>query len=415
MRAMTRRDVVKGTAVAVASAAAGRPTAARAQSAPVRVGFLYPDQGVFTQIGFDMRDGFLLYMNEVGNKAGGRPIEIHLETKPTNNPDVGLTKAKRLAEREKVQILGGVVSSPVAYALRGYVIEQKLPFVIMNAGADGLTQRQRSEWIFRSSYANCQSAHPLGDWVFKQGYKKVVVAGSDFITGHESIGPFARVYTELGGQVIQEIYPPLGTPDFAPYLAQIRQDADAVVVLFAGADAVRWVKQYEEYGLKGKLPLIGKGSITDELILAQQGDAALGIVSTLQWSAALETPQNKKFLAAYESKYKRPATQYAEQGYVGAQMIVKALDSVRGNADDKAAFLTAMKKVEIDAPRGPVHLDEYNNPVQTVYVLRTERKGAQLQNSVIGSYPKVSQFWKWTPEQFLAMPAYPDLKGKWAK
>jgi branched-chain amino acid transport system substrate-binding protein len=415
-RAMTRREVVKAVVGAAAGTAVlGATGRARAQGGPVKIGFLYPDQGVFTQIGFDMRDGFLLYMNEVGNKAGGRPLEIHLETKPTNKPDDGLTKAKRLVEREKVHILGGVVSSPVAYALRGYVIEQKLPFVIMNAGADGLTQRQRSEWIFRSSYANCQSAHPLGDWVHKQGYKKVVVAGSDFVTGHESIGPFARVYTELGGQVIQEIYPPLGTPDFAPYLTQIRKDADAAVVLFAGADAVRWVKQYEEYGLKARLPLIGKGSITDEQILPQQGDAALGIVSTLQWSAALDTPQNRKFLTAYESKYKRPATQYAEQGYVGAQMIVKALDAVRGNAEDKPAFLAAMKKVEIDAPRGPVHLDDYNNPVQTVYVLRTERKGGQLQNSVIGSYPKVSQFWKWTPEQFLAMPAYPDLKGKWAK
>src|SRR5262245_28186626 len=145
MRAMTRRDIVKGAAVVAASAAVGRSTIVRAQTAPVRIGFLYPDQGVFTQIGFDMRDGFLLYMNEVGNKAGGRPLELHLETKPTNKPDEGLTKAKRLAEREKIHILGGVVSSPVAYALRGYVIEQKLPFVIMNAGADGLTQRQRSE------------------------------------------------------------------------------------------------------------------------------------------------------------------------------------------------------------------------------------------------------------------------------
>jgi branched-chain amino acid transport system substrate-binding protein len=411
---VTRRDLLKASlGAAAASATALRPARAAAQGA-VRIGFLYPDQGVFTQIGFDMRDGFLLHMSEVGNKAGGRPLELHLETKASNKPDDGLTKAKRLIERDRIQILGGVVSSPVAYALRNYVIDQKVPFVVMNAGADGLTQRQRSEWIFRSSYANCQSAHPLGDWAYKQGYRKAVVAGSDFVTGHESIGPFSRVFTELGGQVVQEIYPPLGAPDFAPYLAQVRKDADVVSVLFAGADAIRWVKQYEEYGLKGKVPLIGKGSITDEFILPQQGDAALGIVSTLQWTAALDTPVNKRFLGAYEARYKRPPTQYAEQGYVGAQMIVKALDAVRGNADDKPAFLAAMKKVEIDAPRGPVQLDDYNNPVQTVYVLRAERKGGQLQNTVIGSYPKVSQFWKWTPEQFLAMPSYPDLKGKWA-
>jgi branched-chain amino acid transport system substrate-binding protein len=413
---VTRRDALKATlgALATSAGALGGTRRAAAQG-PVKIGFLYPDQGVFTQVGFDMRDGFLLQMNEVGTRAGGRPIEVHLETKPTNKPDDGLTKAKRLVEREKVHILGGVVSSPVAYALRNYLIEQKVPFVIMNAGADNLTQRQRSEWVFRSSYANCQSGHPLGDWAYKQGYRKVVVAGSDFVTGHESIGAFARVFTELGGQIIQEVYPPLGAPDFAPFLGQIRKDADAVSVFFAGADAVRWAKQYEEYGFKGKVPLIGKGSITDEIILPQQGEAALGIVSTAQWSAALDTPANKRFLGAYEARFKRPPTQFSEQGYVGAQMLIKALDTVRGNVEDQRAFLAALKKVEIDAPRGPVRLDDYNNPVHTVYVLRAERKGAQLENTVIGSYPNVGQFWKWTSEQFLALPAYPDLKGKWAK
>ncbi len=412
----TRRELLQSGArlLAALGVGLGRARATNAQG-PLKIGFLYPDQGVFAQIGFDMRDGFLLHLAEIGNRAGGTALEVVLETKPSNKPDDGLTKARKLVERDRVAILGGVVSSPVAYALRNYVVEQKMPFVIMNAGADNLTQRQRSEWIFRSSYANCQSAHPLGDWAYKQGYRKVVVAGADFVAGHESIGPFARVFTELGGQIIQEIYPPLGAPDYAPYLTQIRQDADAVCVLFAGADAIRWVKQYAEYGLKGKIPLIGKGSITDELTLPAQGDAALGIVSTLQWSAALDTPANKKFLAAYEARYKRPPTQFAEQGYVGAQMIVKALEATRGNAEDKPALLGAMKKVEVDAPRGKVRLDDYNNPVHSVYVLKVERKGGQLQNSVISSYPNVSQFWKWTPEQFLAMPAYPDLRGKWAK
>jgi len=248
-----------------------------------------------------------------------------------------------------------------------------------------------------------------------QGYRKAVIVGSDFAAGHESVGPFARVFTETGGQVIQEIYPPLGAPDFAPYLAQVRRDADVVSVFFAGADAIRFVKQYAEYGLKGKIPLIGKGSITDEVILPSQGDAALGIISTLQWSATLETRANKRFIDAYSAKHKRLPTQFAEQGYVGAQMIAQALDAIKGNVENQEAFLAALKKVEVDAPRGQVKLDAYNNPIHPVYVLKAEKKGGALQNSVTGSYPNVSQFWKWTPEVYLTLPTYPEMKGKWAK
>ena len=382
---------------------------------PVKIGFIYADSGVFAQVGIDMRDGFLLHWSEAGNKAGGRPVELFLETKGSNKPDEALTKARKLVERDKVHLLSGIVSSPVGYALRSYVIAQKMPLLITNAGADGLTQKQRSDYIFRSSYANCQSAHPLGDWAYKRGYRKAVIMGSDFAAGHESVGPFARVFTELGGQIIQEIYPPLGAPDFAPYLAQVRRDADVVSVFFAGADAIRFVKQYQEYGLKGKIPMIGKGSITDEVILPSQGDAALDIISTLQWSATLDTPGNKRFIDAYSARYKRLPTQFAEQGYVGAQMISQALDATKGNVENQEAFLAALRKVEVDAPRGKMKLDAYNNPIHPVYVLKAEKKGGALQNSVLGAYPNVSQFWKWSPEAFLAQPTYPEMKGKWAR
>ena len=151
------------------------------------------------------------------------------------------------------------------------------------------------------------------------------------------------------------------------------------------------------------------------MILPSQGDAALGIISTLQWSATLETPANKRFSEAYSAKYKRLPTQFAEQGYVGAQMIAQALDAIKGNVENQEAFLAALRKVEVDAPRGKVKLDAYNNPIHPVYVLKVEKKGGALQNSVIGASPNVSQFWKWNPEAYLTLPTYPEMKGKWAK
>ena len=103
--------------------------AAEAQG-PARIGFIYPDSGPFAQLGLDMRDGFLLYWSEIGNKAGGRAVEILTETKGTAKPDEGLTKARKLVERDKVHVLGGIISTPVAYALRSYVIEKKMPPMI---------------------------------------------------------------------------------------------------------------------------------------------------------------------------------------------------------------------------------------------------------------------------------------------
>lgn len=405
---------VAGSLVLAALLGLTGPAAVEAQ-APIKIGLLHPESGTFAQVGADMRDGFLLYLSEVGGKAGGRTIETLPEGHATNKADEGLTKARKLVERDGASILTGVIETPIAIALRGYVIEKKIPFVIMNAGADDLTQKLRNEFIFRSAFSNSDASHPLGEWAAKQGYKKMVLIASDFGAGYEQIGGVARTFIQAGGQVIQEIYPPLGSTDFAPFITQIKRDADVVAVFFAGADALRFVQQYAEYGLKGKIPLIGKGFLTDEVILPKQGEAAVGVVTSLHWSAALDTPANKRFLEAYQAKYKRPATNYAEQGYVGAQMIVKALEATKGNIESQQAFLAALAKGEVDAPRGKVRLDAYHNPVHTIYIRKVEKKGNDYVNAVIANYPSTSQFWKLTPEAYLAQPSYPDMKNKWAK
>lgn len=382
---------------------------------PVRIGIIYTNSGPLAQLGLDLRDGFTHYWNEVGNRAGGRRIEILGENTGSNKPDEGLTKAKKLVERDGAQILSGIIETPVAYALRSYVIEKKIPLMIMNAGADGLTQKQRSEYIFRSSFSNSQASHPLGEWAYKQGYRKMVLLASDWAPGHEHIGGVARSFVQAGGQVIQEVYPPVGAPDFAPYLTQIRRDADVVALAIFGSDAMRVLAQYAELGLKAKIPIIGKYGITDEAFLQKLGDAALGIVAAGQWSAALDTPVNRRVREAFESKYKRAMTLTVEQAYVGAQMLAKALETSKGDIENLDAFLGALKMVEVDGPRGRVRLDAFHNPVHTVYMFRTERKGGMLQNTPIASYPSVSQFWTWPPEEYMAMPTYVEMKGKWAR
>src|SRR5262245_10774585 len=387
---------------------------ASAQGGTVKIGFIYPDSGPMAQLGLDLHDGFQLYWSEVGNKAGGRPVEVLVERKASCKADDGLTKARKLVERDGVHVLGGIICTPVAYALRPYVIDKKIPFVVMNAGANELTMKLRSPYIFRSSFSNSDGSHALGEWLARQGYKKIVLVASDFGGSIEHIGGVARTFTEAGGQVIQELYPPLGAPDFGPYLAQIKPEANAVVTAVFGIDALRFVKQYTEFGLKEKIPLIGK-AITTEDLLPAMGDDAVGILSVFHYSAALETPENKRFVEAYRTKFKRIPSGLSDQGYVGAQMIARALEAVKGNVQNQEAFLAALRNVEVDAPRGKVKLDAFQNPVHTIYICKVERRGGVLQNVPVASYPGTNQFWKWTPEQFMALPGYLEMKGKWAK
>src|SRR5262249_20580301 len=214
-----------------------------------------------------------------------------------------------------------------------------------------------------------------------------------FAFGWEVAGGFHRTFEEAGGQVVQKLWPPLGTADFGPYLAQLRRDVDAVYAVFSGADALRFAKQFSEAGLKARLPLIGGGTFTDEHVLRTMGDEVLGVVTALHYSAALATPANKKFVQAYEAKFKQIPSYYSEGSYGAGVALKAALEATGGDIESADRFLGALRKVDLsDAPRGPMRFDDFGNPIQNIYVRKVERVGGRLQNTVIHTFPSVSQF-----------------------
>ena len=172
---------------------------------------------------------------------------------------------------------------------------------------DDLTQRQRAKWIIRTGWTSSQPNHPLGEYAYQDlKFRKVVIMGLDFAFGWECSGGFQKTFEESGGKVIQKIWGPLTVNDFSPYLAQISKDADAVYAVFAGRSALQFTKQYQEFGLKGKIPLIGGGTTTDEHVLPSMGDEAIGIITSLHYSEALDNPANKKFVKAFVRRRRRP-------------------------------------------------------------------------------------------------------------
>src|SRR5256712_6843188 len=207
--------------------------------------------------------------------------------------------------------------------------------------------------------------HPFADWVLKNTkYRKIAATGMDSAFGYRMIGGFQQGFGGGGGEIVQGIWAPLNTNDFAPFLAQLRRDTDAVLALFTGRLALRFVKQYEEAGLKGKLPLLGGGTITDETVLPQMGDEALGLITALHYSQALGHPANAKFSRAFEASAGKIASYYSEATYTNARWIVEAIKAVGGKAEDRDALLAALRRGDLkESARGPLKVDDFGKPI----------------------------------------------------
>src|SRR6266849_694334 len=391
--------------VVVLLAASGTLIVAQPPAPPIRIGFIAPLSGPNAQNGRDILNGFLLYLEEIGYSAGGRRIDVIIED-DESIPAVGLTKTRKLVERDTVHLMAGALLSSTGYALAPYIDAMHMPMVYPVVSAADLTQRRRSRWIVRTGYSGSQPNHAFGEYAYHTlKLKTVATIALDYAFGWESVGGFRRTFEVEGGRVTQRIWCPVFVHDFAPYLAQISRDVDAVYALFLGRSALQFMRQYQEFGLKQRVPLIGAGTTTDEHVLPCMGDEALGVITPLHYSAALDTPANRTFVAAYRARYHRVPSYYSESMYTGAKWLVKAAEAVHGNVEDSAAFVDAFRHVKLtDAPRGPVELDDYGNPIENVYIRRVERVNGQLQNTVIETVPQVSQFWKYNPADYLKQP-----------
>jgi branched-chain amino acid transport system substrate-binding protein len=374
---------------------------------PIKIGFLAPLTGGGAAVGKDMVDGLKMFVEENGNQLGGRKVELIIEDSQ-GRPEVALNKLRKFIESDEADIVGGEAFAHIALAMAPKAEEYKIPMIFPVAAADDLTQRQRSKWVVRTGWTSSQPSHPFGEWVIKNTkYRRVVTIAADYAFGWEVVGGFQRTFEEQGGQVIQKLWVPLNVADWAPYLSQIRRDADAVFALAVAAAQLRFPRQYEDAGLKGRLPLIAGAVTFDESALPRMGDEALGGISPLMYSAALDTPAMKAWTQKYKAKYGKIPSYYSETCYTTGRWLDAAVKAVGGKVEDREAFLAALKKVELpDALRGPIKLDAYANPVQNIYIRKVERKDGELQNTVVHTYPAVSQFWKWSPEEYLKQPAY---------
>ncbi len=413
---MDRRTFLKTSAAAAAVGVVAKPYIAKAQGGPIRIGLLAPLTGVVAAGGREMVDGFNMYWEERGNEIAGRKVEVIVEDDAAN-PDTALQKARRLVEQSNVNMLFGNLLANTGLAVANYVKGNGMPYFIPIIAADDLTQRNRIKNVIRvAGYTASQFPRPLADWALKQGYKKVATISQDYTFGHEQCGGFCQTFTEGGGQVLGQFWHPLNTSDFSPYLGQLANlGVDVVFAMETGADATRFMQQYAAFGLKGQIPLVGAMNMTDQSVIRTMGDEVDGVVVAAHFAEGSPDPVTQAFVAAYVKKFNKLPSLYGFSMYSGAMWVDEALKTIKGNAEDREAFLASVSKTDLTgSPLGQtVKLDSYGNPIYDVHIRKVvKNKDGKYWNAPIANYPNVSQFWKYDPVTYMKQPPYSrDFQG----
>ena len=370
-------------------------------SQPLKVGFLTVNTGPLAAGGKQQVEGAAFFLKERGGMIAGRKVELITED-TAGNPALARTKTQGLIERFSVPVIIGPLATNEALAIDSDIRDRKVPLITTTSAATvDLKTHAVNPWVLHAFGTAPQVTYPLGDYAAKTlGYKRMTI-------GHEGAGGFQLAFEAAGGRIVQKLWPPLNAPDYAPYLAQIKSDVDGIYMGFAGSNPLRFLKQFEDYGLKGKIAVLGNTTSTDEGILKLMGDEAVDTFSAGWYAAGLDTADNKKFVAGINAGYQHDPGFYTAGPYTALLIIEEALKVTGGNTDDAPAFLKAMHEVRLShGPIGPVRLDEYGTPILDIYIRKVARVNGKLANTILKTYPQVSQFWTYDPAQFVKQPTF---------
>ena len=406
-RKVTRRKFMAATAAGAAAAAFKFPTPAIAQAAPFKLGLLTVKTGPLAQGGIQMEQGVLTFLKEKDYTMAGRKVDF-ISADTGGNPAGTKTKVQELVERDKVDTILGPLAAFELLAITDYIAQNKMPLLSL-AAAEDMTQRRPNPYFIRASATSAQAMHPMADYAAKEmKLKRVICISEDFAFGHEQMGGFQQTFEDNGGKILKKIWPPLVTPDYTPYVAQI-DDCDGVCQGFAGSNPLRFMKAYAGAGLK--FPVVAGETGGDDALLKSFGDEAIGLMSCIPYTLDLETDANNRFVQGMLKNFNTVPGQYAGLLYVNCQVVEAGLKALGGDSSDKTKLVAAMRAVNLtDTPRGPVKFDHFGNVIGDFYVRKLGKEGAKyglsLWNKTVKTYHNVGQFWTYDEKKFLEQPVY---------
>lgn len=404
-RLSRRKFLVASSAAALAAAcgpaatsspspsAAGSTAAATATAGkPLKIGQLLPFTKVYAELGNSMKRATDLYLKQKSNKLAGRPVTVVYEDE-ANDPAVGLQKTQKFIDQDQVDLMMGIVATPIAYAVRNTVDSAKLVFIETNAGGNALTRDTanctpacKSKYIFRASFSSWQISNPIGTYfASKKGVKEAFTFVADYGFGTESAADFTNAFKAAGGNVTGALKAPLGTADFAPFVTQLKaQPTKDIYSFFSGTDAINYIKAWNQAGMPALgYKMNGAGFLTEQDVLKEVKDLANGAVTSLFWAVTLDNAENKAFVDAYQKEYNLLPDVFAVQAWDGMQAVDLALQAVKGDTTNKDAFISALEGVSFKSPRGNFAFDKNtHNVIQDIYIREVATTGGNTVNNI---------------------------------
>ncbi|MGB8826713.1 MAG: ABC transporter substrate-binding protein, partial [Pseudolabrys sp.] len=311
-----------------------------------------------------------------GGQIAGRPVQV-IKGDDQLDPKVGSEVAQKIVTRDNVDLVVGTVGSNVLPVLQKICTDNNKPLIVPTAAGNDTTRAQCHPLVFRVSHSNWQMTSPAGAWLFKRGAKRVMTMGMNYATGKEEVIAFSDEFKKAGGEIIDQKWPGLKELDYQAYFADVlAKQPDAMFTFFAGSNAVEFVKQYAQAGLKERVPLFGAAYLTDSTLLAAQGSAADGVITSGHYAPSLDNAANKKFLADFKQATGKDGDINSMHGHDSVEVVALGLEKTKGDIKDSAGLSQALQKVEFASPRGPFRFSRARNPIQNIYAI--EAKGGQL-------------------------------------
>jgi branched-chain amino acid transport system substrate-binding protein len=402
-RLSRRRFLTASSAVALAAACgpAATPGATFSASAsaaatagkPLKIGQLLPFTKVYAELGNSMKRATDLYLKQKGNSLANRPVTVIYEDE-ANDPTVGAQKTQKFIEQDNVDLMMGIVATPIAYAVRNALDSAKMVFIETNAGGNALTRTTtdckpacKSKYIFRASFSSWQISNPIGTYfATKKGVKEAFTFVADYGFGTESAADFTNAFTAGGGKVTGSLKAPLGTADFLPFVTQLKaQPTKDIYSFFSGTDAINYIKAWNQLGMPAAgYKMNGAGFLTEQDVLKEVKDQANGAVTSLFWAVTLDNAENKAFVDAYQKEYNLLPDVFAVQAWDGMQAVDAALQAVKGDTANKDAFIAALEGVKFKSPRGDFSFDkDTHNVIQDIYIRQVAVQSGNAVNTIV--------------------------------
>jgi len=370
---MNKKYIAAGIAMMLAGAA----------QAQIKIGFSAPLSGPVAVVGQDQYDGFMLALEQGGGKLGGQSITV-LKEDDQLKPEVGNQIVRKFIDKEHVNAIVGLGFSNVLMGSHKLIVDAGTVAIATNAGPSPVAGGSCAANVFSIAWQNDGSAESMGKFMQEKGYKRVYLMAPNYQAGKDMLQGFKRYFK---GEIVDEVYTQVGQSDYSAEIAQLQSaKPDAVFAFYPGGMGVNYIRQLSQAGMMAKLPNYSVFTV-DGTTMPALREAAVGTTFGAMWDAALDTPENRAFVSAFNTRYRRVPSEYAATGYDAARLLDAALRKAGAQAGDKRALAAAVKMAgaEFKSVRGPFRFNKNNMPVQNYYAFQVVSEAGKPAVKLLGT------------------------------